>query len=106
QMLESRASEASEKLGRLRGESERLAPEDGETHTQLPEELVPADADQPQALVGPARAERAARSEAVVGARAAHAGLLRDHRAAEDAAGGFDETAALLRDLLRDHTEE
>ena len=27
----------------------------------------------------------------------------RAHRAAEDAAGGFDETAALLRDLLREH---
>ena len=37
-------------------------------------------------------------------ARDAHAELLRAHRAAEDAAGGFDETAALLRDLLRDHT--
>ncbi|MDX2293332.1 MULTISPECIES: hypothetical protein [Streptomyces] len=106
QMLESRASEASEKLGRLRGESERLAPEDGETHTELPEELVPADADQAQALLRTASAELAARSDALEAARAAHAGLLRDHRAAEDAAGGFDETAALLRDLLRDHTEE
>ncbi|MFI8326734.1 hypothetical protein [Streptomyces sp. NPDC085529] len=106
QMLESRASEASEKLGRLRGESERLAPEDGETHTELPEELVPADADQAQALLRTASAELAARSDALEAARAAHAGLLRDHRAAEDAAGGFDETAALLRDLLRDHMEE
>ncbi|MFJ5710356.1 hypothetical protein [Streptomyces sp. NPDC093105] len=106
QMLESRASEASERLGRLRGESERLAPEDGETHTELPEELVPADADRAQALLRTASAELAARSDALDAARAAHAGLLRDHRAAEDAAGGFDETAALLRDLLRDHTEE
>ncbi|MFE0337662.1 hypothetical protein [Streptomyces sp. NPDC058955] len=106
QMLESRASEASEKLGRLRGESERLAPEDGETHTELPEELVPADADRAQALLRTASAELAARSDALDAARAAHAGLLRDHRAAEDAAGGFDETAALLRDLLRDHAEE
>ncbi|GGR59352.1 hypothetical protein [Streptomyces roseolus] len=106
QMLETRASEASEKLGRLRGESERLAPEDGEAHTELPEELVPADADQAQALLRTAGAELAARSDALDAARAAHAGLLRDHRAAEDAAGGFDETAALLRDLLRDHAEE
>ncbi|MFK3731938.1 hypothetical protein ACI2LJ_16910 [Streptomyces sp. NPDC088090] len=106
QMLESRASEASEKLGRLRGEAERLAPEDGEAHTELPEELVPADADRAQALLRTASAELAARSDALEAARAAHAGLLRDHRAAEDAAGGFDETAALLRDLLRDHAEE
>ncbi|MFF9501854.1 hypothetical protein [Streptomyces sp. NPDC014656] len=106
QMLETRASEASEKLGRLRGESERLAPEDAEAHTELPEELVPADADRAQALLRTASAELAARSDALEAARAAHAGLLRDHRAAEDAAGGFDETAALLRDLLRDHAEE
>ncbi|MFE5796099.1 hypothetical protein ACFQ8C_26465 [Streptomyces sp. NPDC056503] len=106
QMLETRASEASEKLGRLRGESERLAPEDGGAHTELPEELVPADADRAQALLRTAGAELAARSDALEAARAAHGGLLRDHRAAEDAAGGFDETAALLRDLMRDHAEE
>ncbi|GGY74431.1 hypothetical protein GCM10010363_64530 [Streptomyces omiyaensis] len=106
QMLESRASEASEKLGRLRGEAERLAPEDGGAHTELPEELVPADADRAQALLRTASTELAARSDALDAARAAHAGLLRDHRAAEDGAGGFDETAALLRDLLRDHAEE
>ncbi|MFE6459061.1 hypothetical protein ACFVP0_16600 [Streptomyces cinereoruber] len=106
QMLETRASEASEKLGRLRGEAERLAPEDGEAHTELPEELVPADAERAQALLRTATAELASRSAALESARAAHAGLLRDHRAAEDAAGGFDETAALLRDLLRDHADE
>ncbi|MGW1013084.1 hypothetical protein ACWD4X_23980 [Streptomyces termitum] len=106
QMLESRASEASEKLGRLRGEAERLAPEDGGAHTELPEELVPADAEGAQALLRTAGSELAARGDALDAARAAHAGLLRDHRAAEDAAGGFDETAALLRDLLRDHPEE
>ncbi|MER7910563.1 hypothetical protein [Streptomyces sp. NPDC096068] len=106
QMLETRASEASEKLGRLRGEAERLAPEDGGTHTELPEELVPADAERAQALLRTATAELASRSAALESARAAHAGLLRDHRAAEDAAGGFDETAALLRDLLRDHADE
>ncbi|MFE6816931.1 hypothetical protein [Streptomyces sp. NPDC057677] len=106
QMLETRASEASEKLGRLRGEAERLAPEDGEEHTELPEELVPADAERAQALLRTAGAELASRTDALEAARAAHTGLLRDHRAAEDAAGGFDETSALLRDLLRDHTEE
>ncbi|RSS52390.1 hypothetical protein [Streptomyces sp. WAC01280] len=106
QMLESRATEASEKLGRLRGESERLAPEDGEAHTELPEDRVPADAEQAQALLRTATGELASRTDALESARAAHAGLLRDHRAAEDAAGGFDETSALLRDLLRDHTDE
>lgn len=106
QMLESRATEASEKLGRLRGESERLAPEDGEAHTELPEDRVPADAEQAQALLRTATGELASRTDALESARAAHAGLLRDHRAAEDAAGGFDETSALLRDLLRDHADE
>ncbi|WP_338497741.1 hypothetical protein [Streptomyces sp. SJL17-4] len=106
QMLETRASEASEKLGRLRGEAERLAPEDGEEHTELPEDLVPADAERAQVLLRTATAELASRTDALEAARAAHTGLLRDHRAAEDAAGGFDETAALLRDLLRDHTDE
>ncbi|MEU9865839.1 hypothetical protein AB0D99_33740 [Streptomyces sp. NPDC047971] len=106
QMLETRASEASEKLGRLRGEAERLAPEDGESHTELPEDRVPADAEQAQAMLRTATAELAARSDALEAARTAHTGLLRAHRAAEDAAGGFDETAALLRDLLRDHGED
>ncbi|MER6099824.1 hypothetical protein ABT154_28990 [Streptomyces sp. NPDC001728] len=106
QMLETRASEASEKLGRLRGEAERLAPEDGEAHTELPDDQVPADAERAQALLRTATTELASRTDALEAARAAHAGLLRDHRAAEDAVGGFDETAALLRDLLRDHTDE
>ncbi|MGO4463768.1 hypothetical protein AB4039_41910, partial [Streptomyces sp. M-16] len=103
QMLESRASTASEQLGRLRGEAERHAPADGEAHTELPEELVPADVEQAQGLLRTATAQLAAHSAAVESARAAHADLLRAHRAAEDGAGGFDETAALLRDLLRDH---
>ncbi|MFD9224079.1 hypothetical protein ACFWDI_29725 [Streptomyces sp. NPDC060064] len=106
QMLESRASEASEKLGRLRGESERLAPADGEAHTELPEGLVPADAEQAQAQLRTATAELASRTDALETARAAHTGLLQAHRVAEDAAGGFDETAALLRDLLRDHSQD
>ncbi|MFE6838266.1 hypothetical protein ACFVFI_25955 [Streptomyces sp. NPDC057705] len=103
QMLETRASTASEQLGRLRGEAERHAPAEGEAHTELPEELVPGDVEQAQALLRAATAQLAAHTAAVESARAAHADLLRAHRTAEDGAGGFDETAALLRDLLRDH---
>ncbi|MET9432373.1 hypothetical protein ABZX67_32445, partial [Streptomyces sp. NPDC003036] len=106
QMLETRASEASEKLGRLRGEAERLAPADGESHTELPEELLPTDADHAQSLLRSATADLAARTDELDAARASHARLVQAHRAAEDAAGGFDETAALLRDLLRDHAAE
>uniref|UniRef100_UPI0006E2BACA hypothetical protein n=1 Tax=Streptomyces ossamyceticus TaxID=249581 RepID=UPI0006E2BACA len=106
QLLETRVSTASEQLGRLRGEAERHAPEDGEAHTELPEEMVPRDADHAQALLRTATAELASRTEALAQAREAHAELLAAHRAAEDAAGGFDETAALLRDLLRDHTPD
>ncbi|MFF8812172.1 hypothetical protein ACF08Y_08175, partial [Streptomyces pactum] len=102
-MLETRASAASEQLGRLRGEAERLAPADGEAHTELPDELVPTDADRAKELLRGANTELAARTDALEGARTAHADLLRAHRAAEDAAGGFDEIAAMLRDLLRDH---
>ncbi|WP_274917320.1 hypothetical protein [Streptomyces sp. WZ-12] len=105
QMLETRASTASEQLGRLRGEAERLAPIDGEAHTELPEELVPADAERAKELLRTAGAELATATEALEAARGEHEELLRAHRAAEDAAGGFDETAALLRDLLRDHPD-
>ncbi|GAA2512794.1 hypothetical protein [Streptomyces gobitricini] len=106
QMLESRTSEASEKLGRLRGEAERLAPTEGEAHTELPEELVPTDADHAQSLLRTATTELAIRTEALETARATHARLLQAHHVAEDAASGFDETAALLRDLLREHADE
>ncbi|MFJ9690218.1 hypothetical protein ACIRRX_31575 [Streptomyces bacillaris] len=108
QLLETRASTASEQLGRFRGEAERLAPEDERPHhTELPDELVPADAEQAQAFLRTATAELAAATAALETARAAHSELLHAHRTAEDSAGGFDETAALLRDLLRDHgTEE
>ncbi|MEN8652735.1 hypothetical protein ABCR94_19605 [Streptomyces sp. 21So2-11] len=102
QMLESRASAASEQLGRLRGEAERLAPQDAPAHTELPNNLVPTDAEQAQALLRTATAELATCSDALESAREAHAELLRAHRTAEDAAGGFEETAAMLRDLLRD----
>ncbi|WP_328791323.1 hypothetical protein [Streptomyces sp. NBC_00273] len=106
QMLETRASTASEQLGRLRGEAERHAPTEGEAHTELPEELVPEDVEQAQALLRTATAQLVAHTAAVESARAAHADLLRAHRTAEDGAGGFDETAAMLRDLLRDHTHQ
>ncbi|MEU8629800.1 hypothetical protein [Streptomyces sp. NPDC048669] len=107
QLLETRASAASEQLGRLRGEAERLAPADGETlHTELPDEQVPADAGQAQALLRTATGELTSATAALDTARAAHAELLHAHRTAEDSAGGFDETAALLRDLLRDHGDD
>jgi hypothetical protein len=106
QLLETRMSSASEQLGRLRGEAERLAPQDGEAHTELPEELLPRDAEHAQALLRTATAELASRTEALNQAREAHAELLDAHRAAEDAAGGFDEIAAMLRDLLREHVPE
>ncbi|MEU3524817.1 hypothetical protein AB0E62_13245 [Streptomyces sp. NPDC038707] len=106
QLLETRMSTASEQLGRLRGEAERLAPEDGEAHTELPGELIPRDAEHAQALLRTATAELAARTGALAEAREAHAELLAAHRAAEDAAGGFDEIAAMLRDLLREQAPE
>ncbi|MFE6844173.1 hypothetical protein [Streptomyces sp. NPDC057686] len=106
QMLETRASTASEQLGRLRGEAERHAPTEGEAHTDLPEELIPGDVEQAQAFLRTATAQLAALTAAVETARAAHADLLRAHRTAEDGAGGFDETAAMLRDLLRDHAHQ
>ncbi|MDQ0747045.1 hypothetical protein QF034_001276 [Streptomyces africanus] len=106
QLLETRMSSASEQLGRLRGEAERHAPEEGEAHTDLPEDLQPRDAEHAQALLRTATAELASHTEALNQAREAHAELLDAHRAAEDAASGFDEIAAMLRDLLREHTTE
>ncbi|MGW7253040.1 hypothetical protein [Streptomyces sp. NPDC054834] len=106
QLLETRMSNASEQLGRLRGEAERHAPEDGEAHTELPEELIPRDAEHAQALLRTATTELASRTEALTQAREAHAELLEAHRAAEDAASGFDEIAAMLRDLLREHVTD
>jgi hypothetical protein len=106
QVLETRMSQASEQLGRLRGDAERLAPEEGEHHTDLPEELLPRDAEHAQTLLRTATTELSAHTEALREARETHAALLDDHRAAEDAASGFDETAALLRDLLRDQSAE
>ncbi|MFE9249525.1 hypothetical protein [Streptomyces sp. NPDC007088] len=102
QMLETRASTASEQLGRLRGEAERLAPEEGTAHTELPGERVPADAEAAQALLRTATGELAERTTALDTARAAHAQLQQAHRTAEEAAAGFEESTAALRDLLRD----
>ncbi|MFE4423385.1 hypothetical protein [Streptomyces sp. NPDC056817] len=106
QLLETRMSSASEQLGRLRGDAERHAPEDGEVHTELPEDLLPRDAEHAQALLRTATAELASRTGALAQAREAHAELLESHRAAEDAAGGFDEIAGMLRDQLREHTSD
>jgi hypothetical protein len=106
QLLETRMSTASEQLGRLRGEAERHAPEAGEVHTELADELVPADAEHAQTLLRTATTELASRTEALNRAREAHAEFLDAHRSAEDAAGGFDETSALLRDLIREHVDE
>ncbi|MFF4931881.1 hypothetical protein ACFY2H_23775 [Streptomyces griseofuscus] len=106
QLLETRMSTASEQLGRLRGEAERHAPEDGEAHTELLADQVPRDAEHAQVLLRTATTELAARTEALAQARDAHGELLAAHRAAEDAAGGFDEIAAMLRDLLREQAGE
>ncbi|MEV7300913.1 hypothetical protein [Streptomyces clavifer] len=104
QLLETRASTASEQLGRLRGEAERLAPADEEPrHTELPADMAPADAEQAQALLRTATAELASATAALDAARSAHADLQRAHRTAEESVSGFEETGALLRDLLRDH---
>ncbi|MEU9580675.1 hypothetical protein [Streptomyces chilikensis] len=106
QVLEARMSQASEQLGRLRGDAERLAPEEGEHHTDLAEELLPRDAGHAQTLLRTATTELASHTETLREARETHAALLDDHHAAEDAASGFDETAALLRDLLRDQSAD
>ncbi|WP_432032353.1 hypothetical protein [Streptomyces antibioticus] len=106
QLLETRMSTASEQLGRLRGEAERHAPQDGETHTELSEELQPRDAEHAQALLRTATTELASRTAALAQARDAHAELLAAHRAAEDAAGGFDEIAAMLREHTPDEEQE
>ncbi|MGV9320938.1 hypothetical protein [Streptomyces sp. NPDC003660] len=102
QLLETRMSTASEQLGRLRGEAERHAPEEGDAHTELPEDLQPRDAEHAQTLLRTATAELATRTEALTEARDAHTELQQAHRAAEDGAGGFDEIAAMLRDQLRE----
>ncbi len=102
QLVESRASTASEQLGRLRGEAERHAPSDGGQHTDLPQELEPRDAGHARELLRTASAEEETRRQGLETAREAHADLQDDHRAAQDATGAFEELAAQLRDLLRE----
>ncbi|RAG83086.1 hypothetical protein DN069_24275 [Streptacidiphilus pinicola] len=102
QTIEARASAASEQLGRLRGDAERSAPASGEAHTELPEDLVPADQEHARALLRAATAELASRSDALEAGRAAHAELQRTLDAAQHAAAEFEETAAQVRDGLRE----
>ncbi|MGW2212980.1 hypothetical protein [Streptomyces sp. NPDC001781] len=106
QLLETRMSTASEQLGRLRGETERHAPGDGEAHTELPEDRRPRDAEHAQALLRTATGELTTSTQTLAEARDAHAELQQAHRTAEDGAGGFDEIAAMLRDLLREPAAE
>ncbi|WP_042381652.1 hypothetical protein [Streptacidiphilus melanogenes] len=105
QTIEARASAASEQLGRLRAEAERSAPVSGEAHTELPEELVPADQDHARELLRAATAELASRSDALEAGRTAHAELQRTLESAQHAAAEFEETAAQLRDGLREPAE-
>ncbi|QMU70830.1 hypothetical protein [Streptacidiphilus sp. P02-A3a] len=102
QTIETRASAASEQLGRLRGEAERSAPVTGDAHTELPDELVPGDPEHAQALLRTATAELARRTDVLAAGRAAHADLQRTLEAAQLAAADFDDCAAQLRDGLRD----
>ncbi|MER7772784.1 hypothetical protein [Kitasatospora sp. NPDC096140] len=104
--IEARSAAASEQLGRLRGDAERSAPGDGEAHTELPEDLVPADPEHAQALLRTATSRLAERREALDAARTAHADLQRTFDTAESAAADFDELAGQLRDGLRDHQED
>ncbi|MEU9131200.1 hypothetical protein AB0D08_24360 [Kitasatospora sp. NPDC048540] len=104
--IEARSATASEQLGRLRGEAERSAPADGESHTELPAELVPTDPDHAQLLLRTATGLLAERREQVDAARTVHADLQRTLETAQSATTDFEELAAQLRDGLRDHTEE
>ncbi|MET8702163.1 hypothetical protein ABZW10_25330 [Kitasatospora sp. NPDC004723] len=104
--IEARAAAASEQLGRLRGEAERSAPADGESHTELPEDLVPADPEHAQTLLRSATSRLAERREAVDTARTAHADLQRTLDAAQTAAADFDEHAGQLRDGLREQQDD
>lgn len=104
--IEARSATASEQLGRLRGEAERSAPADGETHTELPDELVPTDPEHAQVLLRTATTLLAERRELLDDARTGHADLLRTFDAAQAAAADFEELAGQLRDGLRDHTDE
>ncbi|MEY9966248.1 hypothetical protein ABIA33_004307 [Streptacidiphilus sp. MAP12-16] len=102
QTIETRASAASEHLGRLRGEAERSAPVTGDAHTELPDELVPADTEHAQGLLRTATSELARRTDLLSASRSAHGELQHALEATQHAAAEFDETAAQLRDGLRE----
>ncbi|WP_182663245.1 hypothetical protein, partial [Streptomyces calidiresistens] len=101
-LLEGRAAEAGERLGRLRGEAERLAPGEGGAHAELPPDLEPTDAEHARALLRDAEAELARRGDALETARLAQQDAERGRTAAERAASDFAETAGQLLDLLRE----
>ncbi|MFD7644717.1 hypothetical protein ACFV4P_29185 [Kitasatospora sp. NPDC059795] len=103
-IIEARSGAAAEEVGRLRGDAERSAPINGDAHTDLPEDLLPADPEHAQALLRTATALLAERRERVDTARTEHADLQRTLDQAQAAATDFEELAAQLRDALRDNT--
>ncbi len=105
-IIEARSGAAAEEVGRLRGDAERSAPVDGESHTELPEDLLPADTEHAQALLRTATALLAERRERVDAARTEHADLQRTLDQAQAAATDFEELAGQLRDSLRDSGDE
>ncbi|GLW73325.1 hypothetical protein Kpho02_56240 [Kitasatospora phosalacinea] len=105
-LIEARSGAASEEVGRLRGDAERSAPVNGEAHTELPEDLLPADPEHAQALLRTATALLAERRERVEAARTEHGDLQRTLDQAQAAAADFEELAGQLRDALRDNGEE
>ena len=104
--IEARSATASEQLGRLRGEVERSAPATGDAHTELPEDLVPADPEHAQTLLRTATTRLAERRDRLEAARTEHADLQRTHQASQSAAADFEEAAGQLRDGLREHPDE
>ncbi|MFJ5927190.1 hypothetical protein ACIQF6_31830 [Kitasatospora sp. NPDC092948] len=105
-IIEARSGAAAEEVGRLRGDAERSAPVNGEAHTELPDDLVPADTEHAQALLRTATALLAERRERVDTARTENADLQRTLDQAQAAATDFEELAGQLRDGLRDNGEE
>ncbi|MCE7079366.1 hypothetical protein [Streptomyces sp. ST2-7A] len=101
-LLEGRAAEAGERLGRLRGEAERLAPGEGGAHAELPPGMEPTDAEHARTLLRAAESELARRGDALETARLAQQDAERGRVEAERAAADFAETAAQLLDLLRE----
>ncbi|WP_404869885.1 hypothetical protein ACI1MP_29735 [Kitasatospora griseola] len=105
-IIEARSGAAAEEVGRLRGDAERSAPVNGEAHTELPEDLLPADPEHAQVLLRTATALLAERRERVDTARTEHADLQRTLDQAQAAATDFEELAGQLRDALRDNGDE